>query len=226
MEEIIEQLKQEEKKAEKRLANVKMLINISESANAIMESFAKINKINFEIKKKEFDDALNEKLKKLSFEDLKIAHRFGLENVIGKTLKIDLGICDEVKQMINDSVVEKFTQYFEKNSINTLGFFVRDVSKLKEAVDKDFKESEIKFEKPNLKRRIVSAMIIKNVPFEFNGKTYKADLEKGDVVYIEEDKVWLKRELKNGVAIISNGDDIFCFQENDKWFYKFELIAE
>ena len=199
MEEIIEQLKQEEKKAEKRLANVKMLINISESAKAIMESFAKINKINFEIKKKEFDDALNEKLKEK-----------GLFPVGG---------------IIVPSGFVELKEFKNKNTLH-FGFSTIDASKLKEAVEKAWNESEIKFEEPSLKRRIVSATNEKDCKFIFNGKTYKADLEKGDVVYVEEDKVWLKRELKNGVAIISNGDDIFCFQENDKWFYKFELIAE
>ncbi len=162
MKEIIEQLKQEEKKAEKRLANVKLLINLSESAKAIMESFANINEINHDFKQREFNDALNEKLKEKGL------------------------------------------------------FIVGGVTIPKEKI----------FSEPLLKRRIVSATNEKDCSFIFNGKTHKADLEKGDVVYIEENKVWLKRELKNGVAIISSGDDLFCFQENDKWFYKFELIAE
>jgi len=162
MKEIIEQLKQEEKKAEKRLANVKLLINLSESAKAIMESFANIDEINHDFKQREFDDALNEKLKEKGL------------------------------------------------------FIVGGVTIPKEKI----------FSEPLLNRRIISAVNEKKCSFIFNSKTYKTDLEKNDIIYIENDKVWLKRELNSSTTIINNGNDIVIFKCNDKWFYKFELKAE
>lgn len=161
MKEIIEQLKEEEKKAEKRLANVKMLINISESAKAIMESFSKINEINHDFKKREFDDALSEKLK-------------------------------------------------EKRLFVVGGVII---------------PSEKVFKEPLLSP-IIASTTLKNIPFEVNGKKYKADLQKNDVIYVENDKVWLKREYDYGFLHCKKNTELIFFQENNKWFYKFELIPE